>query len=117
LEVEERGVVGDATDFSEEPDESVSPSVSSSVVSMATVGKGCDTEELKRSGCGRDLSPLRETGELPTIREGEGCSSSVDGGVTLRLGEDTTRLALRTEVLFPPRLQEDAESDFEGVES
>ena len=107
----EDGVVGEElerTEFSEEPEES---SLSSS---MVTCGKSCDTAELKRSGCGRDLTPLRETGELPP-KKGEGCSSSAGGGVTLRLGEDTARLAPRTELLFPPRLQEDAESDFEGV--
>jgi len=38
---------------------------------------------------------------------------SVGGGVTLTLGERL--LPLRTELLFPPRLQEIAASDFEGV--
>jgi len=96
-------------DFSEEPDESAS----SSVVSMATVGKDWETTGPKRSGCGLVLSPPREAGELPAEKKEERCYSSL-GGVTLRLGEDTVRLAPRTE-LFPLRLQEDAESDFEGV--
>jgi hypothetical protein len=111
LEVAERGVVADeleAMDLSEEEEECVSPSVSSSVVSIATVDKDWEATELKRSGCGLDLSP-------PRGKKGETWSSSPGGGVTLRLGEDTTRLAPRTELLFPLRLQEDAESDFERV--
>lgn len=39
LDDEERGVVGE-DDFPEEPDDWVSPSVSSSVLSMVTAGKG-----------------------------------------------------------------------------
>lgn len=45
----------------------------------------------------------------------EGKERSSEGGVILRLGEETVRLPLRTELLFPPRLQEDAESDLEGA--
>ena len=114
-EVEERGVVVgeelEAIDFSEEPDECVSASASSSIVLIATVGKGWDTMELKRSGCGRDFNPLL----LPKGEKGETWSSSAGGGVTLRLGEETARLAPRTELLFPPRLQEETASDLEGV--
>ena len=111
LEAAERGVVAeelDVIDLSEESEECVSPSVSSSTVSMATVGKEWETAELKRSGCGLDLS-------TPGGQKDERWSSSLGGGVTLSLGEDTIRLAPRTELLFPLRLQEDAESDFEGV--
>jgi hypothetical protein len=39
----------------------------------------------------------------------------VGGGVTLTLGEETTRFPLRTELLFPPRLQDEAVSDLEGT--
>ena len=45
----------------------------------------------------------------------EGEERSSLGGVILRLGEETVRLPLRTELLFPPRLQEEAESDLEGA--
>lgn len=38
------------------------------------------------------------------------------GGVILTLGEETVRFPLKTELLFPPRLQEDTASDLEGAE-
>lgn len=53
LEDEERGVVGDefdAADLTDDPEDCVSPSVSSSVLSMVTAGRGCETTGLKRRG-------------------------------------------------------------------
>lgn len=35
--------------------------------------------------------------------------------MTFKLGEETARLPLRTELLLPPRLQEETESDLEGA--
>jgi len=116
LEDEERGVVGeelDAADLTEEPEDWVSPSLSSAVVSMETVGKGWETAALKRRGCGLNLGPDAEIGDTGPPAGG-GDTRSV-GGVILTLGEETARLPLRTELLFPPRLQDDAESDLEGA--
>jgi len=104
LEDEERGVVGDeldAADFTEEPEDS--PSVSSSALSIATVGKGCDTRGLKRRGWGLNLGPLADkAGEAreSSVPGGGETRSSVGGGVTLTLGEETARFPLRTELLF-----------------
>ena len=55
-------------------------------------------------------------GELRSARGGD--TRSAGGGVILTLGEERVRLLLiplRTELLLPPRLQETAESDLEGV--
>jgi len=49
LDEEDRGVVGE-DDLTEESEEWVSASVSSSVVSMVTAGMGWETAALKRSG-------------------------------------------------------------------
>lgn len=61
---------------------------------------------LKRSGCGRLFATGGCVGRL-----------SSGGGVTLTVGEgiDMARLPLRTELFFPLRLQETAESDLEGA--
>jgi len=66
LESEERGVVGEeleAADLTDEPDECVSPSVSSSVVSIATAGSGSEAAMENLSGCGRNLGADANTGE------------------------------------------------------
>lgn len=105
--------MGDDPDLTEEPEECVSPSVSSSVESTATVGKGCDTAALKRSGCGLNFGAVVEIGDEVAVSGGE-TRSSDGGGVILTLGDDTVRLPLRTELFLPPRLHEEAESDFEG---
>src|SRR6266540_476052 len=60
LEEVERGVVGEdleAIELTDEPEEWVSPSVSSSVVSIVKVGRGWETAGLKRRGWGRNLIP------------------------------------------------------------
>lgn len=108
-EAVERGVVGEdleAMDLTDDPEEWVS-SVSSSVVSIVTVGNGWETAGLKRRGCGLNLTPSWVFGDVSTAGGGdERCP---------RLEAETARLGVRTELLFPPRLQEDAASDFEGV--
>jgi hypothetical protein len=119
FEEEERGVVGeelDAPDFTDEPEDWVSPSVSSSALSIATVGKDCEAAVLKRRGWGRNLSPLAVMGDDASATAGGGeVRSSLGGGVTFTLGEDTARLPLSTELLLPPRLQDEAVSDLEGA--
>jgi hypothetical protein len=54
-------------------------------------------------------------GEAMLRRGWERRWSSMGGGVILTLGEETARLAPKTELLFPPRLQEEAASDLEGT--
>lgn len=89
-------------------------SYSSSAESTATVGKDCETTVLKCKGWGRNLgAPIADAGDMGG---GEILRLS-EGGVTLTEGEVTTRfIPLSTELLFPPRLQEEAESDLEGAE-
>jgi hypothetical protein len=77
---------------------------------MATAGMGCVTAPLKDNAMGRDLPSDEETG---AVGGGER-RRSVGGGEVLPPREG--RLAPRsTELLFPPRLQLDADSDFELV--
>jgi hypothetical protein len=62
---------------------------------------------LKRRGCGLNLIPRWLFGDVSTAGGGdERCPG---------LEAETDRLGVRTELLFPPRLQEEAASDFEGV--
>jgi len=82
---------------------------------MATAGKGWEAAGLKRSGCGLNLGPLAVVGDEMASAGGGDTRSSPGGGVILTLGEETTRLPLRTELLFPPRLQEEALSDLDGM--
>jgi hypothetical protein len=118
LEDEERGVVGEELDVDLDEPEPVEYASSLSVasapsgeVSMATLGSGWEMTGLKHRGWGRVLRGLRSGG-----REVGWCSPSPGGGVTLTLGDVTMRLIpLRTELLLPPRLQEVAESDLDGV--
>lgn len=95
----------DAAELEEEPS---SLSLLSDV-SMVTAGSGCEAAPLKRKGMGRILPAMFNAGG------GETRCCSFGGGVILTLGEDTVRLfPLSTELLFPPRLHEVAESDLEG---
>lgn len=108
LEDDEWGVVGLELDPDlEELDESPS-SLSPSVVSIATAGIGWDATTLNRRGCGRALP----TGVGEPTGGGE-TRLSTGGGVTFTLGD--LLMPLRTELLFPPRRQVEAESDLEGV--
>jgi hypothetical protein len=91
----------------EELGESASASLSPSVVSIATAGMGWAATAVNRKGCGRDLPA--GVGEAT----GGGEMRSVGGGVTLTLGERL--LPLRTELLFPPRRQVEAESDLDAL--
>jgi hypothetical protein len=128
MEEAERGVVGEERDFEEEveypssareefvvvsPEESVGE-----LLSTARTGRGFETAGLKRSGTGRALvRGVAGGGELRSERGGE--TRSAGGGVILTLGEERVLrlllIPLRTELLLPPRLQERAESDLEGV--
>lgn len=54
-------------------------------------------------------------GVLTAADERGGEILSEGGGVILTLGEVKERFPLSTELLLPPRLQEETESDFEGV--
>jgi hypothetical protein len=100
LDEEDLGVVGeelDAMELEEEPSSLLSEDVSIETAGMCWAAAG-----LNRRGCGRNLPGI-----------GTDCCSG--GGVTLTMGEDTVRLfPRRTELLFPPRLQELTESDLEG---
>lgn len=106
LDEEEGGVLG-----LEELEElaSTSTSLSPSVVSsIATAGTDWEATTLNRKGWGRDL-----TAGLGDATGGGETRRSAGGGVTLTLGERL--LPLRTELLFPPRRQVEAESDLDGV--
>jgi hypothetical protein len=77
---------------------------------MAITGRGCETATLNRRGWGLVL----------VFPEGEGKTDSAGpspgGGVILTEGGGVVmEVALKTELFFPPRLQETAESDLEGA--
>lgn len=103
-EADERGVVGEEWVLPEEQDESASPS--SSVSTTVTAGRGWETAELKRKGCGRNLA-------LALIPRGGETRSVSGAGVILTMGDDATRFPAKTELLAPPRLQDETESDLE----
>lgn len=92
----------EAADLDEEVTEDSSPS--SALSSIATLLMGCETAAEKWSGCGRVRKGL-------TAVEGGGEEASEGGGVIFTLGRFAP---LRTELLFPPRLQDTAASDLEG---
>jgi hypothetical protein len=104
----EEGVVGlelDPADFEELEEEA--SSLSPSDVSIATAGLGWEATALNRNGRGRALP--RGVG----VATGGGeTRPSTGGGVIFTLGD--LLLPLRTELLFPPRLHVEAESDLEA---
>ena len=107
----EDGVVGEPPDL-DDPEEEVS-SASTSEESMAITGRGCDTARLKRRGWGRDLVFPADEG----VTDSKGPSPG--GGVILTEGGGVVKEVVlfgpfNTELLFPPLLQETAESDLEG---
>ena len=106
------GVVGEPPDLDDPEDEASSTSTSEE--SIAITGSGCETATLNRRGWGRDL--VIPAGEGVTDSEGP----SPGGGVILTEGGGVVKEIalfgpLNTELLFPPLLQEMAESDLEGV--
>lgn len=102
----EDGVVGEPFDLDDELEDPSSPSVSDE--SIAMTGKDCDSVLSNRRGCGRYLTA--------PANDWEGAFSS-GGGVTLTVGEGRVmaRLALRTELLLPLRLQDPGELDLDGM--
>jgi len=105
------GVVGEPADLDDPEDEASSASTSEE--SIAITGSGCETATLNRRGWGRDFV----TGEGVTDSK----EPSPGGGVILTEGGGVVKEValfgpLNTELLFPPLLQETAESDLEGLE-
>lgn len=104
----EDGVLGEPPDL-DDPEEEVS-STSTSDESMAITGSGWETATLKRRGWGRGLIFPQDEGVTDSVGPSPG------GGVILTEGGGVVmEVVLKTELFFPPLLQEMAESDLEGA--